>query len=691
MARSPLFIKVYSGISVIVLALSAMVYSISVPYVESYTYAGETQHARMILDEVYQLVSDIQRQLDDYREQALHWHEKELQNLLQMAETLVRKRLGDETPPSPAAKQRLFEELRAFTYGNNDYFWITDYDSRVLSHPDPDLHGTDLSALRDIRGDLIVPPIVEIARREQAGFHSYWWRRLGQEEPSQKLSFFKDFPEYGFVLVTGIYLDDVEIEMKRMLGNAVDRLRQRLRSIKIADTGYVYIFDKELRMLIHPNPNIEGQDIAGLINPATGRLLTPELIQAADNPAGLSYLWDRPSDPGNYVYEKMAWLRYHPDFRWYIASSVYTEELRQGARELGRRLLRIGLAALVVSLLLGWLFARRIVGPVQDLARTAGRVAEGDLSARSVSGGRDEIGALAGAFNRMVEQLRDHIENLDAKVAERTAELEKAYAELQRIDRMKSEFLSSISHELRTPLTSIQGFASLVERDIQRVFRPLTAEDPKTGRKLARIEGNLEVILQESRRLAELITRTIDVSLVESGEAEWNDTPFRLRQAAEDALAKVSPMALEKPGLRLDAAAVADIRLRADRRYITDALIELLDNAVKFSTEGGVVLEAGLAAGEIRLSVSDQGIGIPPAEQERVFERFRQITQEDDLVDKPRGAGLGLTLCRGVVRHYGGRTELESAPGRGARVTLVLPARLLESKSEEQAGVTLDE
>lgn len=467
MIRSRLFIKVYSIIVIIILLLGIAVYSGSVPYIEQSTYALEREHAQQILDEVYELVKDIRQELEDYRRHAIDSRKLELRYLLELAERLVRTTLSSGLEETQA-RQQLFTQLRKFTYGNNDYFWISDYTSRLISHPDEKMHNSDFSEVRDVNDKLIVPPMVEIARRDGEGFYSYHWRRLGETQPTEKLSYFRDFPEYGFVLGTGIYLDDVEDDLARLRQKAVNHLRDRLRKIQIHNTGYIYIFDEEYKFIFHPNSTLEGQNNQNLLNSITGKPLFPELIRAVDNPDGYTYKFDHPDDPKNYIYDKISWVKYYKPFGWYIASSVYMDELRVSARELRARLLVIDLAALLISLGLGWIFTKRLTDPINELAATAKRIANGDLSAQSTVRSNDEIGMLATVFNVMVEQLRDHIENLDLNVKIRTAQLEEAYQKLQQIERMKSELISSISHELRTPLTSIQGFAKLLKRDIEQ-------------------------------------------------------------------------------------------------------------------------------------------------------------------------------------------------------------------------------
>ena len=303
----------------------------------------------------------------------------------------------------------------------------------------------------DDNGAPVIQRMMQIARRDGGGYYRYSWRRLGDDEPTPKLSYFRDFPEWGFVLGTGVYLDDVEADVQRREAVAINDLRRALREITIGKTGYLYIFDSNYRMVIHPNPNIEQTYFGELVDPISRRPIGSELVKVADSDKGRFYLWDRPEDPGHYVYEKISWVRHFKGFDWYIASSVYVDELRESSEVLGHRILIISLSFLMLSILLSYLFARHISAPVKQLAATARRIQGGDLTARSGIQQEDEIGVLSTAFDGMVVRLQDNIDNLDSNVRERTAELqhtvnwlEQAQADLAQAEHRQRVILDAI-------------------------------------------------------------------------------------------------------------------------------------------------------------------------------------------------------------------------------------------------------
>jgi signal transduction histidine kinase len=272
-------------------------------------------------------------------------------------------------------------------------------------------------------------------------------------------------------------------------------------------------------------------------------------------------------------------------------------------------------------------------------------------------------------------------QRLEAKVEVRTkalfrkvAEMEAANKQLKQLERLKSSFLSSVSHELRTPLTSILGFAKLIAKDFDRFFR-LEAQSPLWG-KAERILRNLGIVEKESERLTRLINDVLDLTRIESGKMPWRDERVSIAEVAADAVMALEGRLEARPGvtLRLDMPRNLP-RVVADRDRILQVLINLLDNALKFTEQGRVLVEAGLSAdGDMLLvCVEDTGPGIALEEAEKVFDKFHQHDRKDTLKDKPKGTGLGLAICRQIVARHGGFIWTEPASERGSVFCFTLP------------------
>ena len=225
------------------------------------------------------------------------------------------------------------------------------------------------------------------------------------------------------------------------------------------------------------------------------------------------------------------------------------------------------------------------------------------------------------------------------------------------VEQMKSDFVSTVSHELRTPLTSIYGFAETLMRsdvDFSELERATF----------------LRYIASESERLIEIVDDLLNVARLEAGTLAVSVEPVDVGAAAREAAAAAEAHADGHQRFAVDVEP-GKLLVRADREKLTQVLANLLDNAVKYSPEGGTItLSARRRADAAEIVVADEGIGIPRSDQQRIFTKFFRT---DRGGPGPGGTGRGLFLVRGLVAAMGGRIWVESEEGRGSRFTFDLP------------------
>ena len=237
------------------------------------------------------------------------------------------------------------------------------------------------------------------------------------------------------------------------------------------------------------------------------------------------------------------------------------------------------------------------------------------------------------------------------------------------IDRMKSDFVSSVSHELRTPMTSIKGFVHTLMRKPDM--------DPEKARHF------LSIISQESERLLHLIEDLLTISRIEAGALQLEQRTVHLRRELERVTAAVEPQRAKK-NITISIESDADLpAVHADSEKLYAAILNLLDNALKFTPSGGSVsLGAHPSERGVEVYIQDTGIGIPPADKERIFERFYRVERPGE---EHAGTGLGLFIVKQIVEQHGGTIEVESETGKGTRFTIVLPRRPGVTKVEGAA------
>jgi len=288
------------------------------------------------------------------------------------------------------------------------------------------------------------------------------------------------------------------------------------------------------------------------------------------------------------------------------------------------------------------------------------RVVHPDGTVLHVSQVAEIIRDAAGQAQMMVGTCQDVTED---KLAERALMQAKHSAEAA--NRAKSSFLATMSHELRTPLNAVIGFAQLIEHER---FGSVGYEKYKEY---------IGHIRESGEHLLAMINDILDLSRVESGQIDLNESAIDLAQLVRRTTALMEAKARDG-GLRLELRLPENLPLlRGDERAIKQILLNLVANAMKFTKPGGeVTVEVASSGDALELSVADTGIGIAPADQQRVFEPFVQV--ESEFNRRFEGTGLGLPLVRSLAEQHGGRIVLQSAPGEGTRVAVRFPGARLE-------------
>lgn len=252
------------------------------------------------------------------------------------------------------------------------------------------------------------------------------------------------------------------------------------------------------------------------------------------------------------------------------------------------------------------------------------------------------------------------LETKSRELEQTTTQLQAANERLKELDSLKDDFLNTISHELRTPLTSIRAFSEILSET------PDISEDESSR--------FLLVIRRESERLTRLIDQVLDLAKMESGQMDWTLANVDSRPIIEGAVAGMSGLMHERGvTMKVDLPAGMPM-IKADQDQLMQVLVNLLSNAVKFCRHpGGLVrVSARVENGQIRVSVSDNGEGVPDDKKVEVFEKFHQLNRGSDKM--PRGTGLGLAICRQIITFLGGEIWVDENPaGRGARFSFTVP------------------
>ena len=311
-------------------------------------------------------------------------------------------------------------------------------------------------------------------------------------------------------------------------------------------------------------------------------------------------------------------------------------------------------ASIFLALLLGFVISWSFILPVREAEAFLAQVAKGDFSASIDVPNRDEFGALAARMNAMSREL--HQLNEDQRRA--AQQLRRLNAELEQASRAKSDFLANMSHELRTPMNAILGFTEMITDgvygDVPPEIREPVADINTCGKQLLR-----------------LINDVLDLSKIEAGRMELALDAYSVEDVVNTVKTSLRSLAAEK-GLDFVTVVQPDLPpCHGDAKRITQCLVNLAGNALKFTREGRVEIGAEIRDDALLFRVSDTGIGIPASQLGHIFEEFRQV--DATITREFGGTGLGLSITKKFVELHGGRIWVESEDGKGSTFFISMP------------------
>ena len=318
-------------------------------------------------------------------------------------------------------------------------------------------------------------------------------------------------------------------------------------------------------------------------------------------------------------------------------------------------ILGICLIFLMISTLF-FLLSRLVIRPMRKFEQMAKEIGGGNLDARVNISTGDEFENLALAFNAMAERISKGRDNLQERINQATKELSGANKELQTLDKLKSDFLAHMSHELRSPLTVIRGGVDYLNR---------TAKGPEARNYLAIIDKNLA-------RLIHLVYDIFDITRIEAKNAdwcfEWESISGLVREVAEI----LSPLAGDKR-VSIVCKCSDHIHARMDLERIEQVLVNLIENAIRFSDEGmEIQVDVKDDHDNVLVSIRDRGVGISKEDLGVIFQKFRTLPSSGEGSNR-EGTGLGLAICKGIIEAHGGKIWAENKKSGGSAFFFTLP------------------
>jgi len=478
-------------------------------------------------------------------------------------------------------------------------------------------------------------------------------------------------------------------------------------SIKVGDTGVAYVVDMEGDLIAFGDTSrvLKGENLV-------------HLDEVYEFVGGNESLYEGKSEIskgilGNDVVTTHVCLG-SPD--WAVVVELPVEEAYEDVNQELRLTALVVFLCIVLAVVISVYLSKRITKPIIKLRDATNKVGEGNLDVNIEVSGKNEIGQLARDFSQMTDNLKksknellEAQKDLERKVEQRTKEinekvneLEKSEAatlnimedlqktvdtlketqttielqniQLKKLDRIKSDFLNITSHELRTPMSAIKGYIQMI---MKRTLGEITEEQKQA----------LNVIVRNTNRLDNLIQDILDISRLESGTMKFISEPTNIQQMVNEAIETTHSLA-ETKTIHLHAEVEENLPpIVIDKERIKQVILNLINNAIKFSPNGStIILRVKKETNNILYEVQDHGRGIPKEHQAKIFDTFYQVDSGMDR--KFGGAGLGLSIARGIVLSHGGNIWVESTGTLGEGSTFkftlpLIPVHDLEGKFRE--------
>jgi len=338
----------------------------------------------------------------------------------------------------------------------------------------------------------------------------------------------------------------------------------------------------------------------------------------------------------------------------------------QSAIRQNKAILLGGGFALAGSLTLVLFLAARalVFNRIREIRQSVGQMSFAEVDSRTNQPG-DELKEIADFCYMLDDRLKNQHQELAQKIADATGDLsetnrslEAANKQLAALNKAKSDFFTDVSHELRTPLTSIKGAADILERKA-------SCSDPIY----------LDIIKRNTEHLTKILIDFLDYSKIEAGQMELDLEDASMSAVAEDAMLSQQGVA-QKKSVQLVLEKAADISARMDKKRIYQVLTNLLSNAIRFSPDNGVVTVRIQSVDQrVRVEVEDQGPGIAEEYHEAVFEKFYQVADQGKTKIHQGSSGIGLAICKGLLKAHRGNIWVRSQPGKGSRFIFEIPVR----------------
>ena len=655
---------VFSFVIVVVVAIISLLVQ---HYVVQETTKTEINNARLQRDQAVKMIEIAWENHLYHRKTLLAERQNLLSDVTAIAFGVIknaREKFTNHEITEDEAKKLAMDTIRNMRFSNGaGYFWIQDCQKPIpymLMHPvvptldrKPCNAPVCYTALDD--GSNLNAKFVEICEKSEnkEAFLPYRWPKPTKDGLSKiqpKLSFVKIYPEWGWLIGTGLYIDDIERESNKNLGLVKEKIIKNLSSIRIAKSGYIFIFDDDLNFIAHPT--LRGVNGENRLRPDTGTSVLKDLIDAYNGKNGelLKYMWEKPGGKEDEYYKKIGIVSYFEPLGWYICASVYEDELEAPAQQLMAKILWASVALLCVALFFAWWLSKSVSRPIVHLATTAKKIERGEIKTiEPQAGGLVEIESLATCLRDML------------------ASLNKANDRLRQTQKMEAigQLAGGIAHDFNNMLSGIMGCAGLLENKLPE-DSPHLKYISMINDSAARAAELAAQLLSFSRKQALLVSKTDVHSVILDSIAILENTIDKRITIHTELEARRFIVEGEYSQLQT---IFINLGINASHAMPDGGDLSFYTKVIKVDHNWSGEDDSAFApeSDHIEISVVDTGCGMSPEILTHIFEPFFTTKRLGE------GTGLGLASVYGIIQQHKGMITADSVVGEGSQFKILLP------------------
>ncbi|HEU0265805.1 MAG TPA: cache domain-containing protein [Geobacterales bacterium] len=612
----------------------------------SQAYLGITQTSKDDLDHLAAFTLDLlnshHQQFTVYQEDKKEIFNRDLATLTNISYNLVETENWQHQSGRidlEMAKAEARRALKRVNVGETGYIFAMTGNGVLTVHVARE--GENISAERDENGRYFIREMIRKAKNSRPGevlFITYPWRNavLGDRLPRKKVAAYRYFKEWDWIIAVSGYLEETyeDVAFER---RSFEELKEKIRSKQVGKTGYIFCMDSHGTFMVHPDA--EGKNFFN-IRDDEGHPFIQEMCEKKEG--WIRYPWRNQGEKEARM--KIVRYVYFPPWDWIVAVGSYEDEFYHEANEIRSQIFGSMLFLIVVIGMMAMAFvfiaSQVLTDPINHMISVIRRVKQGRLDERMEVESSDELGELAGAFNRMTA------------IIKRNKEMEATLAQQGKMASL-GVLSSGVAHEINNPLGVILGYAGYVEGK-------LTPDDPNYK--------YIHEIKRESKRCKKIVQDLLSYARTPRPVLEPTDLNDLLEQIIDFAANHT-----DLHNVRIQRSFEPDLPLvQVDGDQMRQVAINLILNAGSAMADGGVLTIATARHGEtgVAITFSDTGSGIPAENLEMIFEPF--------FTTKARGTGLGLAITRQIVELHQGKIEIDSEMGKGTTVRVILPLERYE-------------